>query len=66
MEMTIAEWREKMSNCTDRAELDYLLKNKPKGAKSAITSGTHIIATSTTGLPFLEQLSSGKGGSKTK
>jgi hypothetical protein len=53
------EWREKMSNCTDKSELEYLLRNKPKGA-NAITTGTPVIVNGATGLPLLEKLSQGK------
>lgn len=62
MAYTPEEWREKMSNCTDKSEMEYLLKNKPKGIKSAITTGTPVIVHGAEGLPLLESLCSGKKG----
>lgn len=62
--MTPDEWRKRMSNCTDQADLEYLLKNKPKGAKSII-HGTQIARYAAGGdLPFLNDLISGKRVSK--
>jgi hypothetical protein len=61
MSYTPEEWRNKVSACTDKAELEYLLRNKPKGVKSAITTGTPVIINGAEGLPFLEKLAQGKG-----
>ena len=65
MEYSAEEWRERMSNCTDKDELQYLLKHKPKNVK-AITTGEPVIVHGAEGLPFLEKLSSGKATSKLK
>jgi len=61
MGYTAEEWREKLSNCTEKSELEYLLTHKPKGVKSAITTGTPVIVHGAEGLPFLEKLCQGKG-----
>lgn len=62
--MTPEEWRKRMSDCTEQADLEYLLKNKPKGAKN-IVHGTQIVRYAEGGdLPFLNELTNGKRVSK--
>ncbi len=40
--MTVEEWQEKINNCESEADLKYLLKNKPKGAK-AVKTGVPVL-----------------------
>lgn len=58
--LTPEEWRERMSKCTDPDEMKHLLKIKPKGMKSAITTGTPKIFNGADGLPLLDRLIKGE------
>jgi len=57
--MTPEEWQKRMDNCQSKAELEYLLKNKPAGLKT-IGTGPVIEGGVPSGRPLLDQLERGK------
>ena len=61
MGMTVEDWERRMSNCTTKSEMDYLLRNKPAGVKT-IKSGTKVFVSKNPaqGKPLLDRLMSGK------
>lgn len=56
----MAAWSDRMNKCNSQSEMEYLLKTKPKGIKSAIMTGSPIVCGGGSVSPLLNKLMSGK------